>query len=83
MQYILQPGYTVTVDHAGQVITAVSAGERLPVFLERCGISLGDDEMVELNLTGDQLSIRISGTLTYQHFVTVETDYEIKRTPIP
>lgn len=83
MQYILQPGYTVTVDHAGQVTTAVSAGERLPVFLERCGISLGDDEMVELNLTGDQLSIRISGTLTYQHFVTVETDYEIKRTPDP
>ena len=83
MQYILQPGYTVTVDLAGQVITAVSAGERLPVFLERCGISLGDDEMVELNLTGDQLSIRISGTLTYQHFVTVETDYEIKRTPDP
>lgn len=83
MQYILQPGYTVTVDHAGQVITAISAGERLPVFLARCGISLGDDEMVELNLTGDQLSIRISGTLTYQHFVTVETDYEIKRTPDP
>ena len=83
MQYILQPGRTVTVSHSGQTVTAVSEGERLPAFLARCGICLGDDEMVELNLTGDELSIRISSTLTYQHFVTVETDYTVQRTPDP
>ena len=83
MQYLLPAGQSITVTHNGQTITAVSQAERLPAFLDRCGIQLGSDEMVELNLTGDELSIRISGTLTYQHFVTVETDYEIKRTPDP
>ena len=83
MQYLLPAGQSITVTHNGQTITAVSQAERLPAFLDRCGIQLGSDEMVELNLTGDDLSIRISGTLTYQHFVTVETDYEIKRTPDP
>ena len=83
MQYILTPGRTVTVDHSGRTFTAVSRAERLPVFLERCGIRLGSDEMVELTLTGEDLSIRISSTLTYQHFVTVETDYDIERTPDP
>ena len=83
MQYLLPAGQSINVTHNGQTITAVSQAERLPAFLDRCGIQLGSDEMVELNLTGDELSIRISGTLTYQHFVTVETDYEIKRTPAP
>ena len=83
MQYILQPGRTVTVQHNGRTVTGVSQGERLPVFLDRCGIRLGDDEMVELDLTGQELSIRISSTLTYQHFVTVETDYTVERTPDP
>ena len=83
MQYILTPGRTVTVSHNGDVFTAVSEAERLPVFLERCGIRLGSEEMVELTLTGEDLSIRISSTLTYQHFVTVETDYDIERTPDP
>ncbi len=83
MQYLLPAGQSINVTHNGQTITAVSQAERLPAFLDRCGIQLGSDEMVELNLTGDELSIRISGTLTYQHFVTVETDYEIKRTPDP
>ena len=83
MQYILQPGRTVTVHHNDRTVTAVSQGERLPVFLDRCGIRLGSDEMVELDLTGDELSLRISSTLTYQHFVTVETDYAVERTPDP
>ena len=83
MQYLLPAGQSINVTHNGQTITAVSQAERLPAFLDRCNIQLGSDEMVELNLTGDELSIRISGTLTYQHFVTVETDYEIKRTPDP
>ena len=74
MQYLLPAGQSINVTHNGQTITAVSQAERLPAFLDRCGIQLGSDEMVELNLTGDELSIRISGTLTYQHFVTVETD---------
>ena len=83
MQYILQPGRTVTVQHNGRTVTAASQGERLPVFLDRCGIRLGSDEMVELDLTGDELSLRISSSLTYQHFVTVETDYTVERTPDP
>ena len=83
MQYLLPAGQSINVTHNGQTITAVSQAERLPAFLDRCNIQLGSDEMVELNLTGDELSIRISGTLTYQHFVTVETDYDIKRTPDP
>ena len=83
MQYILQPGRTVTVQHNGRTVTAVSQGERLPVFLDRCGIRLGSDEMVELDLTGSELSLRISSSLTYQHFVTVETDYAVERTPDP
>ena len=83
MQYILQPGRTVTVQHNGRTITAVSQGERLPVFLDRCGIRLGSDEMVELDLTGEELALRISRSLTYQHFVTVETDYAVERTPDP
>ena len=83
MQYILQPGRTVTVQHNGRTITAVSQGERLPVFLDRCGIRLGSDEMVELDLTGEELALRISSSLTYQHFVTVETDYAVERTPDP
>ena len=83
MQYLLPAGQSINVTHNSQTITAVSQAERLPAFLDRCNIQLGSDEMVELNLTGDELSIRISGTLTYQHFVTVETDYEIKRTPDP
>lgn len=83
MQYILQPGRTVTVHHNGHTVTAEAQGERLPVFLDRCGIRLGSDEMVELDLTGDELSLRISSSLTYQHFVTVETDYAVERTPDP
>ena len=83
MQYILQPGRTVTVHHNGHTVPAEARGERLPVFLDRCGIRLGSDEMVELDLTGDELSLRISSSLTYQHFVTVETDYAVERTPDP
>ena len=83
MQYILQSGRTVTVHHNGHTVTAEAQGERLPVFLDRCGIRLGSDEMVELDLTGDELSLRISSSLTYQHFVTVETDYAVERTPDP
>ena len=33
--------------------------------------------MVELNVAGEDPAIRISDTLTYQHYVTVETDYKI------
>ena len=57
--------------------------ERLSSLLRRSGIRLGEDEMVELNVAGEDPAIRISDTLTYQHYVTVETDYKILRSPDP
>ncbi len=83
MQLLLEPGRTVTVEHNGLTGTYTTGAERLSAFLSRSGIKLGEDEMVELNVTGDQPSIRISHTLTYQHYVVVETDYKIIRTPDP
>ena len=35
------------------------------------------------NVAGEDPAIRISDTLTYQHYVTVETDYKILRSPDP
>lgn len=83
MQLLLEPGRTVTVEHGGEKRTYTTAAERLSTFLSRNGIKLGADEMVELNVTGEQPSIRISHTLTYQHYVVVETDYKILRSPDP
>ena len=83
MQQILAPGCTVTVEHNGETGVYTTQAERLAAFLDRNGIRLGEDEMVELNVTGDEPAIRISDTLTYQHYVTVETDYKIIRTPDP
>lgn len=39
--------------------------------------------MVELNTTGGQLTLHISHTLTYQHYVVVETDYQVRRIADP
>ena len=83
LQLVLQPGRTVTVNHAGQVDTYTTRAERLGAFLHRTGIALGEDEMVELNTTGDQLALHISHTLTYQHYVVVETDYQVRRIADP
>ena len=83
MQLLLEPGRTVTVEHGGETKTYTTQAERLASFLSRNNIKLGEDEMVELNVTGDAPSIRISHTLTYQHYVVVETDYKIIRTPDP
>ena len=83
LQLVLQPGRTVTVNHAGQVNTYTTRAERLGAFLHRTGIALGEDEMVELNTTGDQLALHISHTLTYQHYVVVETDYQVRRIADP
>ena len=76
-------GRTVTVEPAGQVDTYTTQAERLGAFLHRSGIALGQDEMVELNTTGGQLSLHISHTLTYQHYVVVETDYQVRRIADP
>ena len=83
LQLILQPGRTVTVDHAGQTGTYTTQAERLGAFLARNHIVLGQDEMVELNTTGDGLTLHISHTLTYQHYVVVETDYQVRRIADP
>ena len=83
MQLLLEPGRTVTVEHGGEIKTYVTRGERLAAFLSRSGIRLGEDEMVELNTTGDQLALHISHTLTYQHYVVVETDYQVRRIADP
>ena len=83
LQLILEPGRTVTVNHAGQITTHTTRAERLGAFLHRSGIVLGQDEMVELNTTGGQLTLHISHTLTYQHYVVVETDYQVRRIADP
>ena len=83
MQLLLQPGRTVTITHGEDTCTLTTAAERLSSLLQRSGVRLGEDEMVELNVTGDQPSIRISHTLTYQHYVVVETDFKIIRIPDP
>ncbi len=83
LQLILQPGRSVTVNRDGEVETYTSQGERLGTFLHRNGITLGEDEMVELDTTGDSLSLRISHTLTYQHYLVVETDYQVRRIADP
>ena len=73
-------GYTVDESEKGDLTTEA---ERLSSLLRRSGIRLGEDEMVELNVAGEDPAIRISDTLTYQHYVTVETDYKILRSPDP
>ena len=83
MQLLLQPGRTVTITHGDDTCTLTTEAERLSSLLRRSGVRLGEDEMVELNVTGDQPSIRISHTLTYQHYVVVETDFKIIRIPDP
>ena len=83
MQLLLQPGRTVTITHGEDTCTLTTEAERLSSLLQRSGVRLGEDEMVELNVTGDQPSIRISHTLTYQHYVVVETDFKIIRIPDP
>ena len=83
MQLLLQPGRTVTITHGEDTCTLTTEAERLSSLLQRSGVRLGEDEMVELNVTGDQPSIRISHTLTYQHYVVVETDFKIIRMPDP
>ena len=83
MQLLLQPGRTVTITHGEDTCTLTTEAERLSSLLRRSGVRLGEDEMVELNVTGDQPSIRISHTLTYQHYVVVETDFKIIRIPDP
>lgn len=83
LQLILEPGRTVTVNHAGQITTHTTRAERLGAFLHRSGIVLAQDEMVELDTTGGQLSLHISHTLTYQHYVVVETDYQVRRIADP
>ncbi len=83
MQLLLEPGRTVTVEHNGVTQTFTTQAERLSAFLDRTGIRLDAEEMVELNVTGGSPAIRISDTLTYQHYVVVETDYKILRSPDP
>lgn len=83
MQLILEPGRAVTVTHDDDVSTLTTQAERLASFLDRNNIRLEEDEMVEVNVTGQQPTIRISHTLTYQHYVVVETDYKIIRSPDP
>lgn len=83
MQLLLQPGRTVTITHGEDTCTLTTEAERLSSLLQRSGVRLGEDEMVELNVTGDQPSIRISHTLTYQHYVVVETDFKVIRIPDP
>ena len=83
MQLLLEPGRTVTITHGEDTCTLTTEAERLSSLLRRSGIRLGEDEMVELNVAGEDPAIRISDTLTYQHYVTVETDYKILRSPDP
>ena len=83
MQLLLEPGRTVTITHGDDTHTLTTEAERLSSLLRRSGIRLGEDEMVELNVAGEDPVIRISDTLTYQHYVTVETDYKILRSPDP
>ncbi len=83
LQAILEPNRTVTVNHGGTVERYDTQAERLAAFFQRNGIVLDEAEMVELDTTGEGLSIHISDTLTYQHYVVVETDYETKRSPDP
>ena len=83
MQLLLEPGRTVTITHGDDTHTLTTEAERLSSLLRRSGIRLGEDEMVELNVAGEDPAIRISDTLTYQHYVTVETDYKILRSPDP
>lgn len=83
LQAILEPGRTITVNHAGTVESYTTEAERLATFLDRNGIVLGEDEMVELNTTGEELAVHISHSLTYQHYVVVETDYETRRIADP
>ena len=83
LQAILEPNRTVTVNHGSTVEQYDTKAERLAAFFQRHNIVLGEAEMVELDTTGEELSIHISDTLTYQHYVVVETDYETKRSPDP
>lgn len=83
MQFLLEPGRTITVTHGGVTGSYTTEAERLAAFLTRCGIRLEPEEMVELNVSGDVPTLRISDTLTYQHYVTVATDYDVIRISDP
>ena len=62
---------------------AAPALDAICVLVTDSGPQVVSQDTAELDLTGDELSLRISSSLTYQHFVTVETDYAVERTPDP
>lgn len=83
MQLILTPGQHITVQHGDELYTVESRKETVANLLRRCKVTCGEDEMVALDISGEDTTITVSKLLYYLRDVPVPTDYRTERVPNP
>jgi len=74
-QIVLKSGETVTISYDGADITAVSRTETVANLLRRLNIVPGENDMIAVDISGDNVKIQIDTSLVYYRDVNVETDY--------
>jgi len=75
-QIVLKSGKTVAISFRGAEITAVSRTETVANLLRRLNIVPNADDMIAVDISGDNVKIQIDSSLVYYRDVNVETDYD-------
>lgn len=62
----LEGGHKVTVTHGGETAYATTrSGESIPALLRRMGLTVGETELVLVDVSGQELRIEIAASFTY------------------
>jgi 3D (Asp-Asp-Asp) domain-containing protein len=75
-QIVLSDKTPVTILRGDDVREAQSRNETVANLLRRLDISIGDNEMVAVDIAEDHVQIRIGASLTFYRDEVVETDFE-------
>ncbi|NLU23681.1 MAG: hydrolase [Clostridiales bacterium] len=75
-QIILKAGETVSISYDGADISTVSRKETIANLLRRLNIVPDADDMIAVDISGNNVVIQIDSSLVYNRDVDVETDYE-------
>ncbi len=78
-QLVLDKGQVVTVEYAGETRTVEARHETVANLLRRLTITPTEEEMVVLDVSGDELRVIVTDTWTYDWEKTIETDYTTER----
>lgn len=82
-QLLLTEGQKVQLTHDGETLTVTARHETVANLLRRSGAASEKNEMVVLNLTGEQLHITVTEEYNYERTVGAVTSYLVERIPDP